>query len=1374
MVFPDDKKYIAPKNEYQQKNQNKYKLSERLEILNIIGSINILIDSLTHEKECDELKNKLFGVFKAVQAEIYHMEIIFNSATDEEYERIIVEEVAYNRLNKIAELIGHTYENINLDNRVPEKYEFYAKSILVELERWIEVIEIEVYQETKLNTKSNLNPDAIIKTLPVQSEKTDQELKKTLMSIKKSYRNLIKGDGPRCVLYILDAKKNTDAINFLNHMACHLKLAGVNVSSETLNNKSVMDFFNSSEFNDHLILIASSDYLTDNKQNFSSFCDSLSKVKRDRHTESRLSSKVSLLLLDKNKFKFEKYYSLYMESNWGGFSYVTYLKNLLRRLYIISRINIEYDKSWRFFDESEDNQLILHNCEKINEDRDLVQEYCTKEELKDDATESDRIQFGTSDEKFMLSDKLFEITNTAEALEEEKMEENVFDETLEMARNYRNHGSIDLDKMKSFLNELVIKKSSQLPKVSELLNNVDITHKSMGSKTLLHIASERGDNEMVKILLKLTKKLVTLKDDVGNTALHYSAKYDFKEITSMLMLAGADENSKNKCGYSPIEISAINNSLMSMRIFSIKPNSSSSYKYALYYAIQKRNIEIIQEILFFSSFKLNEINETLKFEEFTTTYLCYTCELGFQDVFDILIKIPGIDVSVSKLFLDEFKLQLTPLLLAIQNGRDEIIDCLLKLQVSDPSVYTFYLATLHENKKLLEKLLFACRCDLNLAITAEQDKRNKGDRVFAAACRVGNVEIIKLLLMYAKQFGIDLNANGKDGLPPLFVACQKENIEVMKVLLLRNDIKLKTNKGVPIMHFAMQNKNYKITKWLMEDILQSHINMTDEKGSSLLHLICQSGNNELFDLICLNEQAFHIPDAENCYPIFYLIKNNHLNMFIKLFTGNPDQSITLTADDTPALNASFFAIQFDSFDIYHWIIDNVVSEYRSEEKEYFYVTLLKRLISKITEKNDFIETLGLLKNQIHSDDGLEVKIKNRIFIRVIYNSIEFKKSDLGLVFLDTDNTEVNSFFEHGHDTLLYHACQKSSINLFNELLKCEYIDVNLGYKYKDQSVSLIFKLMSESLGEDAQLNLVKHSKLDMKKCKLVDGKKEFTILEKAIRSENVHFIKLLFDNIDGIERFFSKKDLFYAALMIQDNELAENHAVELKPNFKDEENLLIIAIRSAHYGVISGLLERYDFSDMPMDQKLPLLEEFEKSKGHVIMRFNPVIQELEKPVNKIFDNMVIKPGYGEKKAEKTNELQIAKKVIYETVNMPDISEGKKKNNLKLFLELIVDSKNNLSDFRNINFSVLAKCKNLAEVNNSTAFNKLSNRHIISLCSSLIEPQYSTFTFGYGNAQNCEETNTWKLLNKLKNAIDDALVEKLDIGIEVCQPSTSIG
>ena len=161
-----------------------------------------------------------------------------------------------------------------------------------------------------------------------------------------------------------------------------------------------------------------------------------------------------------------------------------------------------------------------------------MQEYCTKEELKDDATESDRIQFGTSDEKFMLSDKLFEITNTAEALEEEKMEENVFDETLEMARNYRNHGSIDLDKMKSFLNELVIKKSSQLPKVSELLNNVDITHKSMGSKTLLHIASERGDNEMVKILLKLTKKLVTLKDDVGNTALHYSAKYDFKEIVS--------------------------------------------------------------------------------------------------------------------------------------------------------------------------------------------------------------------------------------------------------------------------------------------------------------------------------------------------------------------------------------------------------------------------------------------------------------------------------------------------------------------------------------------------------------------------------------------------------------------------------------------------------------------------------------------------------------------------------------------------------------------------------------------------------------------------------------------------------------------------
>jgi hypothetical protein len=73
----------------------------------------------------------------------------------------------------------------------------------------------------------------------------------------------------------------------------------------------------------------------------------------------------------------------------------------------------------------------------------------------------------------------------------------------------------------------------------------------------IHVAAQRGDVEKVKALLKGNPNLVFSQDNKGDTALHWAASNDHKEVAELLIASKADVNARDNKGWTPLHAAAI-------------------------------------------------------------------------------------------------------------------------------------------------------------------------------------------------------------------------------------------------------------------------------------------------------------------------------------------------------------------------------------------------------------------------------------------------------------------------------------------------------------------------------------------------------------------------------------------------------------------------------------------------------------------------------------------------------------------------------------------------------------------------------------------------------------------------------------------------
>jgi ankyrin repeat protein len=97
-------------------------------------------------------------------------------------------------------------------------------------------------------------------------------------------------------------------------------------------------------------------------------------------------------------------------------------------------------------------------------------------------------------------------------------------------------------------------------------------------------------------------------------------------------------------------------------------------------------------------------------------------------------------------------------------------------------------------------------------------------------------------------YGADVNAKDEQGRTPLFLACGKNNLNIMKFLINRGaDINVEIM-GKTLLFWACAYGNFNIVKLL----IARGVNIKDEEKSTLLHNACESGYSDIVTLLIDN------------------------------------------------------------------------------------------------------------------------------------------------------------------------------------------------------------------------------------------------------------------------------------------------------------------------------------------------------------------------------------------------------------------------------------------------------------------------------------------------------------------------------------------
>ena len=412
----------------------------------------------------------------------------------------------------------------------------------------------------------------------------------------------------------------------------------------------------------------------------------------------------------------------------------------------------------------------------------------------------------------------------------------------------------------SLENELlkVIRRGNNQKAIELLTNSIDINAKLSSTKTLLHIAVQENNIEIVKFLLKHGAN-PNAKDANGNTPLHevmsefFLYEQSSKIIVKLLLEYGADINIKNKYGETLLDVVLIKskkyyrliirefieflldngakfNKPEAEIIYAVLTNDIAKVKSLLekgvdvntvaptlfYWALKNKHIEIIKLLL-----KYGADPDTNIYDWGRTTPILEL--LG-----NIYVSADPEDIEIIKLLLEHGadpnagnEHGETPIIKAarINNGSEGIIKLLLEYGADPNSVdhdktSALHIAIFHDLEVV--KLLLEHGADPNAQIQENRHEliwNTKGATPlhYAASSSRDGLRKVKLLL----EHGADPNIIDYYGQPPLYSAVKNNNIEIAKLLVEYGAAPNMTDyKGKTPLDIAIENSRLKVAEFL--------------------------------------------------------------------------------------------------------------------------------------------------------------------------------------------------------------------------------------------------------------------------------------------------------------------------------------------------------------------------------------------------------------------------------------------------------------------------------------------------------------------------------------------------------------------------------
>jgi ankyrin repeat protein len=285
-------------------------------------------------------------------------------------------------------------------------------------------------------------------------------------------------------------------------------------------------------------------------------------------------------------------------------------------------------------------------------------------------------------------------------------------------------------------------------------HGADVTTRDPHDRNVLHLAAERGHDEILGILLSHEKPSINDRDVKGRTPLHSAAFYGHRSTARLLLnTPGMDIDAQDHNRATALSIAAQEgHQHVGLAVLFQEPNTINSYcrsgKTPIHYAVENCLVLLVCALI-----EMDSLDPNVRDEQDWTVMSYAACQ-GDIRIFEVLLTRQDLDLNISSA---------PPIYLAAERGHYEIVRRLISFESVDLNQTMWHKSPLFiaiENgfrhiAKLL--LLQGRRLDINI-------KSSLGDTAFSLAACFGYLDIVDCLLQDERLDVTSINSSGESAL----------------------------------------------------------------------------------------------------------------------------------------------------------------------------------------------------------------------------------------------------------------------------------------------------------------------------------------------------------------------------------------------------------------------------------------------------------------------------------------------------------------------------------------------------------------------------------------------------------------------------------
>ncbi|GKS79063.1 MULTISPECIES: ankyrin repeat domain-containing protein [unclassified Wolbachia] len=351
------------------------------------------------------------------------------------------------------------------------------------------------------------------------------------------------------------------------------------------------------------------------------------------------------------------------------------------------------------------------------------------------------------------------------------------------------HNSDSIDKLNNVSSILNLQENSAS---FEVTNSGEINARGKLDRTSLHLASEAGEWDKVKLLLDESAN-IEVQDEFGYTPIFLATQSGKWSVVELLLDRGANIDAQDKEGKTLLHFAASGNNLDMVQFLldrgaSIEVQDGRDWTPILY-AAQSGKWGVVKLLISNGAKFNNEIT-------YQGTPLHFAAQGGNLDIAQFLLD-KGADIEVENTYNEK------PLHLAVDANRLNVVNLLLdrgaNLKATEMYGRTSLDLAIQKGYEDIVEVLKQKQLDLDKELLISTEK--------------GDLEKVRDGI----RQGANVNVQDGQGWTPVFLAIQNNNFNIVELLLDNSaDIKVKDNEAWTPLHWAVQLGSLDVVERLVE------------------------------------------------------------------------------------------------------------------------------------------------------------------------------------------------------------------------------------------------------------------------------------------------------------------------------------------------------------------------------------------------------------------------------------------------------------------------------------------------------------------------------------------------------------------------------